>query len=74
MREVECQRIERALPDGVRIGVTGGGTFLVGYIIAFILYMVITLYGVNVLRSIVTEKSNKYPRSPSGASATPTVL
>src|SRR5574337_625606 len=33
--------------------------FLIGYIIAFILYMVITLYGINVMRSVVTEKSSR---------------
>jgi ABC-2 type transport system permease protein len=44
---------------GASAGESGGGTFLIGYIIAFILYMVITLYGVNVLRSIVTEKSSR---------------
>jgi ABC-2 type transport system permease protein len=38
------------------LGVT---TFLLGYIIAFILYMVITLYGINVMRSVVTEKSSR---------------
>jgi ABC-2 type transport system permease protein len=40
-------------------GQSGQGTFLLGYIIAFILYMVITLYGVNVMRSVVTEKSSR---------------
>src|SRR3569623_1606280 len=44
---------------GATAGESGGGTFILGYIIAFILYMVITLYGVNVLRSIVTEKSSR---------------
>jgi ABC-2 type transport system permease protein len=44
---------------GTTAGASGGGTFLLGYIIAFILYMVITLYGVNVMRSVVTEKSSR---------------
>ncbi|MBW8771991.1 MAG: ABC transporter permease [Gemmatimonadetes bacterium] len=44
---------------GATAGESGGGTFILGYIIAFILYMVITLYGVNVMRSIVTEKSSR---------------
>jgi ABC-2 type transport system permease protein len=44
---------------GATAGESGGGTFLLGYIIAFLLYMVITLYGINVLRSIVTEKSTR---------------
>ena len=38
---------------------SGGAMFLIGYIIAFILYMVITLYGVNVMRSVVTEKTSR---------------
>ncbi len=44
---------------GATTGESGAGTFLLGYIIAFLLYMVITLYGINVLRSIVTEKSTR---------------
>jgi ABC-2 type transport system permease protein len=44
---------------GATAGESGGGTFLIGYIIAFILYMVITLYGINVMRSVVTEKSSR---------------
>lgn len=35
------------------------GTFMLGYIIAFLLYMVITLYGINVMRSVVTEKTSR---------------
>jgi len=34
-------------------------TFFLGYIIAMILYMVITLYGINVMRSVVTEKTSR---------------
>jgi len=44
---------------GATAGESGGGTFLIGYIIAFILYMVITLYGINVMRSVVTEKTSR---------------
>ena len=33
--------------------------FLIAYILAFILYMVITLYGVAVMRSVVTEKTSR---------------
>jgi ABC-2 type transport system permease protein len=44
---------------GATAGESGGGTFVIGYIIAFLLYFVITLYGVNVLRSVVTEKSSR---------------
>jgi ABC-2 type transport system permease protein len=44
---------------GATAGESGGGTFALGYIIAFILYMVITLYGINVMRSVVTEKTSR---------------
>jgi ABC-2 type transport system permease protein len=44
---------------GETAGQSGAGTFLLGYIIAFILYMVITLYGVNVMRSVVQEKTSR---------------
>jgi ABC-2 type transport system permease protein len=56
---VQPPKIQAFHTTGATAGDSGGGTFLVGYIIAFILYMVITLYGVNVLRSIVTEKSTR---------------
>jgi ABC-2 type transport system permease protein len=45
--------------NGESEGENGAATFFLGYIIAFILYMVITLYGVNVMRSVVTEKSSR---------------
>ena len=34
-------------------------SFLIAYILAFILYMVITLYGVGVMRSVVQEKTSR---------------
>ena len=34
----------------------GGAMFALGYMIALLLYIVITLYGINVMRSVVTEK------------------
>jgi ABC-2 type transport system permease protein len=40
-------------------GASGLATFFVGYILAFILYMVITLYGVGVMRSVVLEKTSR---------------
>lgn len=40
-------------------GESGAATFFLGYIVALILYMVITLYGINVMRSVVTEKSSR---------------
>lgn len=63
----DTQLVELLAPPSVRAfhttgataGESGGGTFLIGYIIAFILYMVITLYGINVMRSVVTEKSSR---------------
>ncbi|HUJ60358.1 MAG TPA: ABC transporter permease [Kofleriaceae bacterium] len=51
--------IDKLLSNGETQGQSGEGTFLLGYIIAFILYMVITLYGINVMRSVVTEKSSR---------------
>ena len=38
---------------------SGMGAFFIAYILAFILYMVITLYGVAVMRSVVQEKSSR---------------
>jgi ABC-2 type transport system permease protein len=38
---------------------SGIATFLLGYMIAFLIYMMITLYGINVMRSVVTEKSSR---------------
>lgn len=40
-------------------GSSGLGAFFIAYILAFILYMVITLYGVNVMRSVVQEKTSR---------------
>jgi ABC-2 type transport system permease protein len=33
--------------------------FILGYMISFLIYMVITLYGIGVMRSVVTEKSDR---------------
>lgn len=38
---------------------SGMGAFVVAYILGFILYMVITLYGVAVMRSVVQEKASR---------------
>ncbi|HWU87841.1 MAG TPA: ABC transporter permease [Kofleriaceae bacterium] len=38
---------------------SGLGAFAVAYMLAFILYMVITLYGVAVMRSVVQEKASR---------------
>ncbi len=45
--------------NGETEGENGGAMFFLGYIIALLLYMMITLYGVNVMRSVVTEKSSR---------------
>jgi ABC-2 type transport system permease protein len=44
---------------GEAAGSSGMGAFLLAYILAFVLYMVITLYGVTVMRSVVQEKTSR---------------
>ena len=44
---------------GEEEGTSGILTFLVGYMIAFFIYIAITLYGVGVMRSVVIEKSSR---------------
>ncbi len=38
---------------------SGGATFALGYIVMFVMYLAIVLYGVNVMRSVVTEKTSR---------------
>ena len=38
---------------------SGAAAFLVGYIVMFILYMAIVLYAINVMRSVVQEKTSR---------------
>ena len=45
--------------NGESEGSSGTGAFLIAYMLAIILYMVITLYGVAVMRSVVTEKTSR---------------
>lgn len=45
--------------NGETQGENGGAMFALGYIIALLLYFVITLYGINVMRSVVTEKTSR---------------
>lgn len=40
-------------------GESGEATFFLGYFVGLILYMVIMLYGVNVMRSVIEEKQNR---------------
>jgi ABC-2 type transport system permease protein len=44
---------------GEEAGTAGVFAFLFGYMIAFLIYICITLYGVNVMRSVVTEKTSR---------------
>jgi ABC-2 type transport system permease protein len=45
--------------NGETEGASGMASFVIGYMLAFILYMVITLYGVAVMRSVVQEKTSR---------------
>lgn len=40
-------------------GESGEATFFLGYFVGLILYMVILLYGLNVMRSVIEEKQNR---------------
>lgn len=51
--------IKTTLDTGEGEGSSGTGAFLIAYILAFVLYMVITLYGVAVMRSVVQEKTSR---------------
>lgn len=44
---------------GEKAASSGAGAFLVAYFLGFILYMVITVYGIGVMRSVVQEKSSR---------------
>ncbi|HEY6177448.1 MAG TPA: ABC transporter permease [Kofleriaceae bacterium] len=45
--------------NGKSEAASGVASFVIAYMLAFILYMVITLYGVNVMRSVVQEKTSR---------------
>jgi len=45
--------------NGETEGASGMASFVIAYMLAFILYMVITLYGVAVMRSVVQEKTSR---------------
>lgn len=48
----------RITPTG-EDGTDAGASFLLAYVIAFLLYMMIAFYGANVLRSVLEEKTNR---------------
>ena len=65
---IDPQRLEAVLADakvfalhtdGKTEGASGMASFVIAYMLAFILYMVITLYGVSVMRSVVQEKTSR---------------
>jgi ABC-2 type transport system permease protein len=45
--------------SGKERGASAMGSFMIAYFLAFILYMVITVYGVGVMRSVVQEKTSR---------------
>jgi ABC-2 type transport system permease protein len=45
--------------NGVSEAENGGAMFALGYIMSVLLYFVILLYGINVMRSVVTEKTSR---------------
>lgn len=60
--ESVLQRVNFARPqhtNGESEGESGAASFIIAYFLAFVLYMVITLYGVNVMRSVVQEKTSR---------------
>lgn len=65
LSEVELVALNRPVNVSVRHttgeeeGTMGVFAFLVGYMIAFFIYVLITLYGINVMRSVVTEKTSR---------------
>jgi len=56
---LEPAKIATYHTTGETEGSSGTGAFLIAYILAIILYMVITLYGVAVMRSVITEKTSR---------------
>jgi ABC-2 type transport system permease protein len=65
LSEVELVALNRPVnvsvkhTTGEEEGTAGVFAFLIGYMIAFFIYILITLYGINVMRSVVTEKSSR---------------
>jgi ABC-2 type transport system permease protein len=52
-------RVDAEFTTGTSEGSSGTGAFFLGYILAFIMYTTITLYCVNVMRSVVMEKTSR---------------
>lgn len=52
-------KVDARHTTGEEAGGAGLFVFLIGYMISFLIYMAITLYGIGVMRSIVTEKSDR---------------
>ena len=53
--DLTTQRISRRGPGGE----SGTSSFILGYAVGLILYMVILLYGINVMRSVIEEKQTR---------------
>lgn len=51
--------IDSQLTTGQAEGSSGTAAFVIGYAVMIILYFAITLYGVNVMRSVVEEKTSR---------------
>jgi ABC-2 type transport system permease protein len=51
--------VEARHTTGEAAGTSGAALFILGYAVMFILYLAIILYAVNVLRSVVQEKTNR---------------
>jgi ABC-2 type transport system permease protein len=56
---LKTTRVKALHTNGESQGENGGAVFALGYMIALLLYFVITLYGINVMRSVVTEKTSR---------------
>src|SRR3972149_3883664 len=52
-------RIDLQTPRLTKRGATGEATFFLAYVIGLVMYMVITLYSVNVMRSVLEEKQTR---------------
>ncbi len=52
-------QIDIKLTTGQAEGSSGGAAFVVGYAVMIILYLAIMMYGVNVMRSVVEEKTSR---------------